>query len=99
MLTRRLRADGGTSARLPDRNFAGEQNLPWNRQLPFPILGFDFDNSSEWLNWTLIRHLQVRTKPVRVTRSRPYHKDDNAYVEQKNWMWPAAIAGLWPLGR
>ena len=61
--------------------------------LPFAILGFDFDNGSEWLNWTLIRYLQVRPRPIRVTRSRPYHKDDNAHVEQKNWMWPRQLLG------
>lgn len=27
------------------------------------------------------------------TRSRPYHKDDNAHVEQKNWMWPRQLLG------
>lgn len=62
-------------------------------ELPFPILGFDFDNGGEWLNWSLIRYLQVRPKPVRVTRSRPYHSDDNAHVEQKNWMWPRQLLG------
>jgi len=61
--------------------------------LPFELLGFDFDNGGEWLNWTLIRYLQVRVKPVRVTRSRPYHSDDNAHVEQKNWMWPRQLLG------
>jgi len=70
-----------------------EQTQHVERALPFPILGFDFDNGSEWLNWTLIRYLQVRPKPVRVTRSRPYHKDDNAHVEQKNWMWPRQLLG------
>ena len=63
------------------------------RQLPFALLGFDFDNGGEWLNWTLIRHLQDRVQPVRLTRSRPYHKDDNAHVEQKNWMWPRQLLG------
>lgn len=62
-------------------------------KLPFAILGFDFDNGGEWLNWSLIRYLQVRPKPVRVTRSRPYHSDDNAHVEQKNWMWPRQLLG------
>lgn len=66
--------------------------------LPFPVLGFDFDNGSEWLNWSLIRYLQVRTRPVRLTRSRPYHKDDNAHVEQKNWMWPRQLLGYGRLG-
>lgn len=61
--------------------------------LPFPLLGFDFDNGSEWLNWTLIHYLQVRSRPVRVTRSRPYHSNDNAHVEQKNWMWPRQLLG------
>jgi hypothetical protein len=70
-----------------------EQTKNVEQMLPFPILGFDFDNGSEWLNWTLIRYLQVRPKPVRVTRSRPYHKDDNAHVEQKNWMWPRQLLG------
>ena len=70
-----------------------EQTKNVEQTLPFPILGFDFDNGSEWLNWTLIKYLQVRPKPVRVTRSRPYHKDDNAHVEQKNWMWPRQLLG------
>lgn len=61
--------------------------------LPFALLGFDFDNGNEWLNWSLIRHLQERARPVRVTHSRPYHKDDNAHVEQKNWMWPRQLLG------
>ena len=61
--------------------------------MPFPLLGMDFDNGSEWLNWHLIRYLQERGQPVRVTRSRPYHSDDNAHVEQKNWMWPRQLLG------
>lgn len=54
-------------------------------RLPFPILGFDSDNGSEFLNHHLLRHFSQREKPVQFTRSRPYHKDDNAHVEQKNW--------------
>ncbi len=53
--------------------------------LPFPLLGFDCDNGSEFLNYHLMRHFAQRDKPVQFTRSRPYHKDDNAHVEQKNW--------------
>ena len=63
------------------------------QSLPFDLLGCDFDNGSEWMNWTLIKYLQVRQKPVSVTRSRPYHSDDNAHVEQKNWMWPRQLLG------
>ena len=70
-----------------------EQTHDVEQNLPFELLGFDFDNGSEWMNWTLIKYLQVRVKPVGLTRSRPYHKDDNAHVEQKNWMWPRQLLG------
>jgi len=53
--------------------------------LPFELLGFDSDNGSEFLNNHLVRYFQERQKKVGFTRSRPYHKNDNAYVEQKNW--------------
>ena len=53
--------------------------------LPFPLLGFDCDNGREFLNWHLMKHFHQRDKTVQFTRSRPYHKDDNAHVEQKNW--------------
>lgn len=53
--------------------------------LPFPVLGFDCDNGGEFLNYHLLRYFQKRVRPVSFTRSRPYHKNDNAHVEQKNW--------------
>jgi len=53
--------------------------------LPFPLLGFDCDNGGEFLNYHLLRHFAKRKKPIQFTRSRAYHKDDNAHVEQKNW--------------
>jgi len=55
------------------------------KSLPFPLLGFDCDNGSEFLNYHLLRHFSQRKKPIQFTRSRAYHKDDNAHVEQKNW--------------
>jgi len=61
--------------------------------LPFPLLGFDCDNGSEFLNYHLLGYLHQRRKPVAFTRSRPYHSDDNAHVEQKNWMWPRQLLG------
>ncbi|WP_237712379.1 hypothetical protein [Pedosphaera parvula] len=70
-----------------------EQTRDVEKNLPFPLLGMDFDNGSEWLNWHLVRYLQERVVPVKLTRSRPYHKDDNAHVEQKNWMWPRQVLG------
>ncbi len=53
--------------------------------LPFPLLGLDSDNGGEFLNHHVLNWLQKRPRPVFMTRSRPYKKDDNAHVEQKNW--------------
>jgi hypothetical protein len=53
--------------------------------LPFPLKGFDCDNGSEFLNWHLVRYCHARRQPIQFTRSRAYHKDDNAHIEQKNW--------------
>jgi hypothetical protein len=53
--------------------------------LPFAILGFDSDNGSEFLNHHLVRYFSELKEPITFTRSRPYHKNDNAHVEQKNW--------------
>jgi hypothetical protein len=53
--------------------------------LPFSLLGLDSDNGGEFLNHHVLKWLQQRPQPVFMTRSRPYKKDDNAHVEQKNW--------------
>lgn len=55
------------------------------KALPFTVKGFDCDNGSEFLNWHLLRYFQSSKQPVQFTRSRPYHSNDNAHVEQKNW--------------
>ena len=55
------------------------------KELPFPILGFDSDNGGEFLNHALWRYFRKRVRPVEFTRSRAYQKNDNAHVEQKNW--------------
>ena len=62
-----------------------EQIQHVEKTLPFPILGFDCDNGGEFLNYHLQRHFTERKQPVQFTRSRSYHKDDNAHIEQKNW--------------
>jgi hypothetical protein len=54
-------------------------------RLPFALLGLDSDNGGEFLNWHLLHWCQERAQPVKFTRSRPYKKDDNAHIEQKNW--------------
>ena len=53
--------------------------------LPFRVRGFDCDNGSEFINWTILDHYTKRKRPVAYTRSREYHKNDNAHVEGKNW--------------
>jgi len=53
--------------------------------LPFSLLGLDSDNGGEFLNHHVLHWLQKRPRPVFMTRSRPFKKDDNAHVEQKNW--------------
>jgi len=53
--------------------------------LPFPLLGVDSDNGGEFINHHLVAYLGQRPKPVLFTRARPYKKNDNAYVEQRNW--------------
>jgi hypothetical protein len=63
------------------------------QSLPFTLLGFDCDNGSEFLNHHLWGYLAQRPSPVAFTRSRPYKKNDNAYVEQKNWTWPRQLLG------
>ena len=45
--------------------------------------GFDCDNGGEFLNDHLFRHFTNRKQPVQFTRSRSYHKNDNAHVEQR----------------
>jgi hypothetical protein len=51
--------------------------------LPFLLLGLDSDNGSEFINDTLLRYCQ--SEQITFTRSRPYQKNDQAHVEQKNW--------------
>lgn len=51
-------------------------------RLPFPLLGIDCDNGSEFINDLLYRY--CLDEKITFTRSRPYRKNDQAYVEQKN---------------
>jgi hypothetical protein len=63
-------------------------------KIVFPILGFDCDNGSEFLNHHLVKYFIDRPKaPVQFTRSRPYRKNDNAFVEQKNWTHVRQLLG------
>ena len=63
---------------------AVSEALRWMRQrLPFPLLGIDSDNGGEFINDLLYRYCLDET--ITFTRSRPYQKNDQAHVEQKNW--------------
>lgn len=52
-------------------------------RLPFPLLGIDCDNGSEFINHELLRYCAAQH--ITFTRARPYRKNDNCYVEQKNY--------------
>jgi len=52
-------------------------------RFPFPILGIDSDNGSEFINNHLLRFCQ--NEKITFTRSRAYRKNDNCFVEQKNY--------------
>jgi hypothetical protein len=52
-------------------------------RLPFPLLGFDSDNGSEFINGLMKRYCDFNK--ITFTRIRPYKKNDNCFVEQKNY--------------
>ncbi len=64
-------------------------------QLPFPLKGIDSDNGSEFINNRLLAFCQQRPAghTIQFTRSRPYKKDDNAHIEQKNWTHVRKLMG------
>lgn len=61
--------------------FGGIQAM--RKRLPFPLLGIDSDSGSEFINHHLYRY--CLGEQITFTRSRPFRKNDQAHVEQKNW--------------
>jgi hypothetical protein len=61
------------------------------RGLPFVLRGIDSDNGSEFINHHLRSYCQELD--IAFTRGRPYKKDDNAHVEQKNWTHVRRLMG------
>ncbi len=55
-----------------------------NQRLPFAIKELHPDNGPEFFNWHLVRYWKEKVSGVHLSRSRPYHKNDNRNVEQKN---------------
>ena len=60
-------------------------------RLPFALLGIDSDNGSEFINDLLYNYCQ--DEQITFTRSRPYRKNDQAHVEQKNWSVVRHVVG------
>ena len=64
------------------------------KALPFDLMGFDCDNGGEFINRYLIQYFtkdHPRRHIIQFTRSREYHKNDNAHVEQRNWSHPRQL--------
>jgi hypothetical protein len=60
-------------------------------RLPFRLAGIDSDNGSEFINFHLIAYCERHG--IQFTRGRPYKKDDNAHIEQKNWTHVRKLLG------
>jgi hypothetical protein len=65
------------------------------KRFPFAALGIDSDNGGEYLNDHLMRYCE--REGLSFTRSRPYKKNDNAHVEQKNWEAVRKMVGYYRL--
>ena len=61
------------------------------QQMPFVLRGLDSDNGSEFINNHVLRYCERHH--IEFTRGRPYKKDDNAHVEQKNWTHVRRLVG------
>ncbi len=72
---------------LPNRSQAAtlQQLRDVEANLPFALAGLDADNGGEFINHHLVAYAHERSRPLAFTRSRPYRKNDNAHVEQKNY--------------
>lgn len=63
---------------------------------PVGFAGIDPDNGSEFINWNLFRYCEERD--IKFTRGRPYQKNDNAHIEQKNWTHVRKVYGYARIG-
>jgi hypothetical protein len=59
--------------------------------MPFPVLGVDSDNGSEFINVTLLQWCERHR--ITFTRARPGNKNDGCHVEQKNWAVVRTVVG------
>jgi hypothetical protein len=62
-------------------------------RFPFPVLGIDSDNGSEFINYHLLAYCEEHS--ITFTRSRSGNKNDGCYVEQKNWSRVRELVGYY----
>jgi hypothetical protein len=72
-----------------ERILAGVDEI--KNRLPFDLGGIDSDNGSEFINHQLYQY--CKEKKIVFTRSRPYKKNDNAHIEQKNYTTVRQVLG------
>jgi len=72
-----------------ERILEGLQEI--EKRLPSELLGIDSDNGSEFINRQLYEY--CKKKNIIFTRSRPYKKNDNAHIEQKNYTTVRQVLG------
>lgn len=72
-----------------ERILAGIRKI--KSRLPFSLMGIDSDNGSEFINHQLYEY--CKKENIIFTRSRPYKKDDNAHIEQKNYTTVRQVLG------
>jgi hypothetical protein len=65
------------------------------RRVPFPIREIHPDNGSEFFNHHVVCYFGSAAMPVQLSRSRPFQKNDNRFVEQKNATLVRAVFGSW----
>ena len=72
---------------LPNRGEAAtlQQIVDMEANLPFALRGLDSDNGGEFINYHLVKHCQGHQPPLALIRARPYRKNDQAPIEQKNY--------------
>jgi len=74
-----------------DQQQVGDALRQARRLLPFPLLGLDTDNGSEFINYQLLKYCNEEN--ITFTRCRPYKKNDQCHVEQKNGALVRRIVG------
>src|SRR5437868_2776986 len=82
---RRHRLEGGAGGLGAWQATGGHRPVHHIRQrLPFPLHSLHTDNGAEFINHTLYNW--CRQEQISFTRGRSYRKNDQAYVEQRNWL-------------